>query len=419
MNFKNFIKSLGPGLLWAGAAIGVSHLVQSTRAGANFGFYLAGILVFSHVIKYPFFEFGPRYATATGNNLIEGYRKIGKWAVALFAVLTITTMFAIQGAVTIVTAGIFSNIFHLNFSDTLVSAIILVVTMIVLLIGKFNILDKLIKIIIITLAISTIFAVISALGLGYHPNPELAVKFNWTTPAHIAFLIAFLGWLPAPIDISIWHSFWSVAKQKDTNYRPTMKEALLDFKIGYIGTAFLALCFLTLGALLMYGSGEELSKSGTVFAGQLINLYTVSIGQWAYVIIAIAALTTMFSTTLTCLDAYSRILNPTTTILIPAINKNNTQENNEWISRFWMLVVVVGSLLLIGLFASSMRFMVDLATTLSFVTAPILAILNYIVVTDKHMPDDAKPKNWLKIYAWTGIVFLSSFSLAYIIWRFF
>ena len=32
---KNFLKSIGPGLLFAGAAIGVSHLVQSTRAGAD------------------------------------------------------------------------------------------------------------------------------------------------------------------------------------------------------------------------------------------------------------------------------------------------------------------------------------------------------------------------------------------------
>ena len=102
---KNWIKSLGPGLLFAGAAIGVSHLVQSTRAGANFGFYLIGILIFSHVIKYPFFEFGPRYATATGNHLITGYHKIGKWAVVLFALLTVSTMFAIQAAVTIVTAA--------------------------------------------------------------------------------------------------------------------------------------------------------------------------------------------------------------------------------------------------------------------------------------------------------------------------
>lgn len=34
------LSKLGPGLLFAGAAIGVSHLVQSTRAGADFGWGL-------------------------------------------------------------------------------------------------------------------------------------------------------------------------------------------------------------------------------------------------------------------------------------------------------------------------------------------------------------------------------------------
>ena len=37
---KGFLQTLGPGLLFAGAAIGVSHLVQSTKAGADFGFGL-------------------------------------------------------------------------------------------------------------------------------------------------------------------------------------------------------------------------------------------------------------------------------------------------------------------------------------------------------------------------------------------
>ena len=46
---SNFLKSLGPGLLWAGAAIGVSHLVQSTRAGAGFGFALVWVVVLANV----------------------------------------------------------------------------------------------------------------------------------------------------------------------------------------------------------------------------------------------------------------------------------------------------------------------------------------------------------------------------------
>ena len=59
------IKKLGPGLLFAGAAIGVSHLVQSTKAGAEFGFGLIWALILSNIFKYPFFLYGPKYAAAT------------------------------------------------------------------------------------------------------------------------------------------------------------------------------------------------------------------------------------------------------------------------------------------------------------------------------------------------------------------
>jgi Mn2+/Fe2+ NRAMP family transporter len=409
---KNFIKSLGPGLLWAGAAVGVSHLVQSTRAGANYGFYLAWFIIVANLIKYPFFEFAPRYATATGETLIDGYRKTGKWAVGLYGFLTFATMFTIQAAVTIVTAGLIKNILQVDWDITLISAVLLLGTLILLWIGKYSLLDKFIKIIIITLTISTIIAVISAY---FHPVHNQAVQlriFDWTKAVDIAFLIALAGWMPAPIDVSVWHSYWSVEKQKDTGYKPQLKESLLDFKIGYIGTAFLALGFLSLGALLMYGSGENFSNSGSVFAGQLIGLYTKSIGQWAYLIIAIAAFTTMFSTTLTCLDAYSKVLKPTTNYLFPV--------NDKWqnkLTAFWLIVVVFGALMLISVFSAAMKTMVDIATTLSFVTAPVLAYLNYKAVTGKHFPKEYRPGKSLIIYAQAGILLLGLFSLFYILWK--
>jgi len=62
--FKSLKKTLGPGILFASTAIGVSHLVQSTKAGALFGFGLLWAVMASNVLKYPFFEFGSRYANA-------------------------------------------------------------------------------------------------------------------------------------------------------------------------------------------------------------------------------------------------------------------------------------------------------------------------------------------------------------------
>ena len=86
------LKRLGPGLLFAGAAIGVSHLVYSTRAGADYGWGLLWAFFIINAFKYPFFEFGPRYAIATGETLLDGYNKIGKKYLWFYAILNEGTL---------------------------------------------------------------------------------------------------------------------------------------------------------------------------------------------------------------------------------------------------------------------------------------------------------------------------------------
>jgi Mn2+/Fe2+ NRAMP family transporter len=416
-SFKNLLKTLGPGLLYAGAAIGVSHLVQSTRAGAMYHFDLVWVLILANLLKYPFFEFGPRYATATGNSLVDGYARIGKWAVVLFALLTVLTMFIIQAAVTVVTAGLLAFIFHITINITVLSVIVLLLSVIFLLSGKYSALDRLIKLIIILLALSTVVAVFAAMGIHHEITPDMIRHFKWTNAVDIFFLIAFVGWMPAPIDVSVWSSVWNLEKNKELGYVPKMKTALLDFKIGYFGTAILALGFLTLGALVMYGTGEEFSTKGVKFAEQLINMYTRSIGNWSFWIISIAALMTMFSTTITVLDAYSRVLDPIVRQILPDLWKG--RQNREQLKWVWYLLIIAGAAFILVFATSSMVQMVTLATTLSFLTAPILAWLNYKVVTDRHMPEKDRPGMFLRILSWTGIVFFTVFSFVYLYWKYF
>jgi len=417
MNFRNLLKSLGPGLLWAGAAIGVSHLVQSTRAGAIYGFQLVGIILLINLFKYPFFEFGPRYASSTGESLLHGYKRLGNWAMILYFILTLATMFTLQAAITVVTAGLFSSVFPDLFSTTWWAIIILIVGSAIVVFGRYSVLDKLIKFIIILLALSTIIAVISATGKGFHPNAVFTRNFNWEF-TDIALLIAFAGWMPSAIDISVWHSFWSIAKTKEGKHIPSVKESLFDFNVGYIGTAVLSIGFLSLGALVMYGSGETFSNNGTIFAGQLINLFTSNLGSWAYAVIAIAALTTMSSTALTCLDAYPRVLKPATELIFPSLKKNEKDEWN-WISWLWLIVLITGTMVIILFFLKGMSFLVDLATTLSFLTAPVLGYLNFKVVMGKNVSIEHQPKLWLKILSWVGLIVLTGLSVYYIIWKLF
>ena len=418
MDFKKLIKTLGPGLLYAGAAVGVSHLVQSTRAGASFGFELLWIIIVANILKYPFFEFAPRYTAATGDNLITGYSKIGKWAVWLYLAVTIASMFVLQSGVTIVTAGLVASIFGISISTFWISAFILLFTAIILIIGNYSILDKLIKYVIVILALSTVVAVVSAyFKNGFNPNMEMVKLFDLRDPVDIAFLIAFFGWMPGPIDISVWQSIWAEAKQKEMKMNISVKSALLDFNIGFIGTVILAVGFLSLGALVMYGSGTEFSGSSGVFAGQLIDLFTSSIGLWAYPVIATAALATMFSTTLTCFDAYSRSMVPAMNLSFEKLKIDSPKKERKWMISM-MIVLLSGTLIILGFFISSMKQMVDFATTLSFVLAPVLAFLNYLVVNDKHMPEEYRPKKVYNIYALISLIIMTGFSVFFIYWRF-
>jgi Mn2+/Fe2+ NRAMP family transporter len=395
---KLFLKKLGPGFLFAGAAIGVSHLVQSTRAGADFGFGLLWALLLINMVKYPFFEFGPRYAAATGESLLEGYRKLGKGVLIAYFILTFATMFTIQTAVTIVTAGIAYSLFGYG-SVVIWTAIVTAVCFSILIIGKYKILDSLMKFIVICLTISTILAVSLAI------KPETVMDLSQIIPddpVSIAFLIAFMGWMPAPLDISIWQSIWTVEKKK-LNPSITPKESRLDFNAGYIMTIVLAIGFLSLGAFVMYGSGESFSPQGGEFANQLISMYTFSLGESSKIIIGIAALTTMFSTTLTTLDASPRVMNSSLEILGGQSYKKGY--------LLWMLILMAGTLIIFFFFASEMGLLVKIATILSFLTAPFYAIINYKLLTGNYTPESERPSKFMKIYSLISIFVLIAFSL--------
>src|SRR5690242_14838393 len=106
-------RALGPGLLFAGAALGMSHLVQSSRAAAGFGLVIAPLLLLVSAIKYPSFSCAPRYAAATGTSLLEGYRQQGIGALLAYAALTLGTMFTLEAVVVLISAQLVIELFHL------------------------------------------------------------------------------------------------------------------------------------------------------------------------------------------------------------------------------------------------------------------------------------------------------------------
>ncbi|MBL4624295.1 MAG: Nramp family divalent metal transporter [Flavobacteriales bacterium] len=411
---SNFLKTLGPGILFASTAIGVSHLVQSTRAGAEYGFELLWLILLTNLLKYPFFEYGSRYANATGTSLIDGYKRIGNWMLWLYFLITIASMFFVTAAVGAVTAGFLDNLFGISTlfdnGDLITIIGLFVICLLILMIGKYNVLDKLIKIIGGTLLISTLLAFVLTLIKG----PSEPIAGFETSDVGIGFMIALMGWMPTAIDLSAWNSLWTIERISETGYKPTLKETLLDFNFGYIISALLSVCFVTMGAFLVFGTGKVMPDSSAGFANEVVNLYTITIGNWSYLIIAAAAFSIMFGTSIAVFDGYARSLERASKLLFFSAENSSNKSDSRKLYVISLLILTAGGFIIIWKFGSSLRNLVDLAMTISFLIAPVIAIVNFRLVTGKYISKEATPPLWLQIISWLGILFLIGFSAFYI-----
>jgi len=222
-----------------------------------------------------------------------------------------------------------------------------------------------------------------------------------------------MGWMPTPIDASAWPSLWMQERIRQTSHRPTLREALLDFKIGYFGSLVTALMFLSLGAMVMFGTGVKISGSADGFAAQLVAMYTNALGSWSWPLIAAAAFCTMLSTMLTVLDGYPRVFMAGYRLLRPGAPPART-------TPYWayLVVMVVGAMLILTYLTAHMRQLLDLVTTTAFLSAPLFAYLNYRAIVAAPLPDEAVPPAWLRVLSWIGLAFLIFFSLLFVWVRF-
>ena len=404
-------KTLGPGILFASTAIGVSHLVQSTRAGANYGFGLLFFVVIANLFKYPFFEFGSRFANATETSIIDGYKQLGMWVLWSYLLITLISMFFITSAVGAVTSGFLQNLFDTTGLGIWNHIILFTICGSILSFGKYDSLDGLIKIIGLTLLISTLAAFILVLVKG--PVSKTLFPIIEYNKNDILFIIALMGWMPTAVDLSSWNSLWTLERIKQTNFKPTLKQTVFEFNMGYIFSASLSLCFLTLGAYLMYGTNSTFPNSSALFASQVIKLYTESIGSWSYLIISIAGFSIMFGTCIAVFDGYARSASE----CIRLVQNHNDSNKIHYDILIWILVI--GSLGIILLFGSKLKQLVDLATTISFMIAPMVALANYKLVSYPYIEKNAIPPTWLRNLAIGGIIYLIGFGLLFIYVRLF
>ncbi len=165
--------SLGPGLLLAATSIGASHLLMSPEAGARFEYHLLWLVLAVHALKYPAFEFAPRYVAARGESLLSAYARAGRWALWLgLGDMTIQAVGLIAALV-----GLTASFLVISVGGLSLVAWSLVLTLALLLLlafGRYRALRAINIFLLMILAVGTVIALVGA-----PPAPGQGYAGSW------------------------------------------------------------------------------------------------------------------------------------------------------------------------------------------------------------------------------------------------
>ena len=447
---RSRLAAFGPGLLFAGAAVGVSHLVQSTRGGAEFGLAALLVVIVSCLLKWPAFRAGPLYAAATGNSLLDGYRRRGRWTLVLFAAMTLAICFTTLAAVSMVTMGLLINLvpplgrllagLGLPGAPELdiawASLALLGLVGLAIATGGYRLLERAMKVVMPILVICTIAA--AAIAMPTILDRDWTLLPDVSSGSSRSLIAAIVGWMPAPIDIAVWSSLWTLAKTRTSRSRSATKNVLVDFNVGYFGTLVLAACFVILGAAVMNGSGVAFSRSSVEFSGQVVSLYAENLGEWTRPFVGTAAFLAMLSTTVTVADGFPRAIaallaaafgpiRPTRQErdpnVVPIVIRRVLESTMDDVDKkvvpddparsdrgseggrltYWLAFVAVAAgagVILFCVVPQDFKRLVDFVTITSFLIAPVLVLFNHLCVTGPEMPESSRPGIIWRSWSW-------------------
>ena len=403
----NFMARIGPGIMLAATAVGVSHLVFSTQAGGTYGLSLVWLIVVIVLLKYPAFRFAVDYASATGHSLVTGYSRISRIALGWLTVGFFVDMFIATGAVSMVTAGLVISVFDLPFTGPQVAIGLMVISAAILINGQYARAERIVKTMVLAFTVLAVIATL--LSLPMLGSDDRGLFAELTADRSLAlFVIAMAGWMPMPSNGAIIYSKWICEKKAASPDGFDYRGALTDFRLGYGLTLVLALGFVIMGTAVLFETGRVVPSSAAGFATELFGIFTSVIGGWVYPVIAVAGIAVIWSTQIALMDAMPRV----TDRLVSIITKRPADAPPRF--AMFSLIQVVGVSFMLWQLVGSFSSFVFFATSMGFIASPAIAYYNYRAITSDAIPAEFKPSAGMVFWSWAGIFFLSAFAIAFL-----
>ena len=370
---RGHVGRMGPGLLFAATAVGISHLVQSTRAGAEFGVTLAVLILLACAIKYPAFRFGAEYAALTGRTVLSGYERQGRRLLSLVLLATFIEGVGVVPAVTLVTVGLGMNLLGVQ--------------------------------------VDPIMATVAAIA-GISPGQSLAAPFEFNE-SNLFFSVSVAGWMPIGMGGSIFLSAWVIARARASGQAVTPRAARFDFHVGYVTSLVLAFCFLVMGTLVLFGREVDIADSSAAFATQFVGIFTETIGQWTELVVGIAAVTVMLSTVLAVVDGFPRVY----ANVVTKLSGGARVRSQERLYRGFLWFQIVTTAFILYVLPQGFAAFIDFITAMGFLTGPVVAFMNHRIMFSGDIPADRQPSIWIRRWSVAGTAVLAVIFPIYLYFR--
>ncbi|MCA1748617.1 MAG: hypothetical protein LC634_03485 [Sphingomonadales bacterium] len=279
--------------------------------------------------------------------------------------------------------------------------------------GGYGWLDRINRLLLAFLVVSTLATTLLVL-----PRVEWGslFAFGWAAdPMALLFIVALAGFMPNPLDASVAVSLWTIEGEKPhgTERPIPLATARSGFVWSYGLTTLLAVCFCIMGAGVMHSADTAPAPDAAGFAAQIIDLYRSTLGPIPALLAAIAALSVMLTTAIAATDAYGRTYAAGWDELAGTGDGTRFRASYAFFTLGWIALAIAALFLLLAEFAS----FIDLVTSTSFLIAPVIALLNHLVVTRCPMPEDTRPGPAMRWLSLAAILVMTGIAAMYLLLR--
>ncbi|MHB1086731.1 MAG: Nramp family divalent metal transporter [Minisyncoccota bacterium] len=391
-SFWQRIKIIGPGFIWAAAAIGSGELIIASKVGSEYGLVFVWALWLGIWLKYWIQKGILDVTILTGKPIVElwhasTYGRVSSWYWLLFFILTATGVAGLLG----LSASIMAALIPIASVD--MWAITLTVILIALAyFQKYGSFERTMLLFCAVLAVG-----VAATAFISHPTPtEL---FAWDIPTTTAAALVFLsllGWgAGSGPDLMLPYSWWvtekgyqnlplnsatgkSLAEHTDADsvvqVRSWLSLAKWDTAFGYVAAGVVATVFMIAGAKILAPRGIHVE--GMSALSNLAAIFTETFGGWSFYLFMVPAFAAIYSTALGVFDG-GRI---SIAHIVRMLLRKPTVASPDMRANIWYRVTLIFfSLVPLAIFLGFKQpvALVITAAVISAVSMPLLAFQVY------------------------------------------